>query len=153
MCVEPVALGASPFLPAWAVLPVAGLVMLFVAGHVLAINDARAEVPTRRRRIRTANGVILMWVCALVAYGTSILDPSDARRFVLTWSAVTALVGVAVLLALFDALNTIRMHARARKEIRRELRESIEHLLGESQHQGTLRLAGHDGSDEYDERG
>ena len=58
------ALAANPPLPAIAVVPLALLAMIFIAGHVMAMNDPSSGVPTSRKRIRSANGVMLMWLVA-----------------------------------------------------------------------------------------
>ncbi len=53
-------------LPPWVVLPLAGLTLLVTAAHVLALQTS--DLPSRRRRLRTAAGVLMMLVTGLLAY-------------------------------------------------------------------------------------
>lgn len=141
------ALAANPPLPAIAVVPLALLAMIFIAGHVMAMNDPTSGVPTSRKRIRSANGVMLMWLVALVTYAISILNPEHTSRFVLTWLTIITVVGLVLILALLDVLNTIRLHSAARRIIREELKQGITAALGDHQNSKikpatTPRLAG-----------
>ena len=66
-------LGHDPALPLWAVVPPAAVVMLLLAGHIMAIADAQIE--PRRRRIRSANGILMMLTTALLAHALAIVSP------------------------------------------------------------------------------
>jgi hypothetical protein len=126
----------SAMLPAWLVIPIAGITMLLIAGHVQAIQEL--EMPTRRRRIRTINGVLMIFATALMAYAVSIADsgrvvlsqPEAARHFVLTWGMITTLVGLIVLLAALDSLTTVQQHTKHRRALRARLRQSVEEAIG-----------------------
>jgi len=114
-------------LPAWIVLPLAGLTLLVTAAHVLAIQNP--QVPLRRRRIRTANGLIMMFVIALLAYAIGIAEvvhdpaaaPRETRMFLTVWGAIIGLLGIVVTMAGLDAVHTIRLGVTSRRELRRRL--------------------------------
>ncbi|MBI1189697.1 MAG: hypothetical protein GC200_03325 [Tepidisphaera sp.] len=108
---------AAGLVPSWAVFPLAVLAMLVVAGHVLWLP--RAEMPASRRRIRIANGLLMLFALPLAAYALGIADPSnDKRGFVMAWMLVSGMVTIVLLVALVDLANTWRLH-------RRELRGMI----------------------------
>jgi quinol-cytochrome oxidoreductase complex cytochrome b subunit len=109
-------LSQDPALPLWAVAPPTILVMLFLAGHVNAMREA--DTNPRRRRIRTANGVLMMFTAALLAHALAIVSPSDSRTFLLTWIIIIALLGFIILLALIDALNSYSVYRQAMSRTR-----------------------------------
>jgi len=112
-----IALADGTLVPGWLAIALAGATMLFVAAHVLAIQHL--EMPASRRRIRTVTGVLMLILCAMLAYATGMVDPDEKRDFVLAWMAVIALLGIVLLLAGMDVLNTLRLHRRARADLRR----------------------------------
>ena len=65
-------LASNPILPAWLVLPMAVVTMLVISWHVMAIQ--RAKMPASRKRIRTANGLLMLFLTALLAYALSIMS-------------------------------------------------------------------------------
>ncbi|HPO93837.1 MAG TPA: hypothetical protein PL072_10245 [Phycisphaerales bacterium] len=128
-------LGADPVLPAWLVMPLAGVTLLVIAAHVVAMHVS--EMPVKRRRIRSAAGVLMMMVTALLAYALGVLDalpspasdPQATRAFVLCWLAILGLLMLVVMLAVIDLGHTARLAAAARKDLRRELRLRLEREL------------------------
>lgn len=117
----------STILSPWLVLPLAGVALVVIALHVLA--QQRPDVPDKRRRIRTASGLLMMIVTGLLAYALGI-DPSDVRpatrpehaqSFLLIWLTIIGLVGIIVVLAALDALHTAALAVSER----RRLQESI----------------------------
>lgn len=110
-----VLLAAGPILTPWLVIPIISVAMLLVAGHTLAIQ--RVEMPASRRRIRTANGLIMLVALPMLAYALCIAGPHDKRLFVLAWTAVMGLVGMVIVLALLDIANNLRLYGRGRGEI------------------------------------
>jgi undecaprenyl pyrophosphate phosphatase UppP len=108
-------------MPAWFVLPVATLAMLLLAAHLVALGAVPMDA--RRRRIRVANNVLMMFLTALLAYGFCVVKTTDVRTFVLVWTVVPALLVMVILLALFDMLNSVQIHRRDRRELRRRLSE------------------------------
>jgi hypothetical protein len=93
----------------WAVMPLAALTMLVVAGHVLWLP--RAQMPASRRRIRIVNGLLMLFTLPLAAYALGIADPTnDKRGFVLSWMFVSGAVTIVLLVAIVDLVNTWRLH-------------------------------------------
>lgn len=112
----------------WLAIPIAALGMLLVAGYTLSIQ--RQSVPPARRRLRTAMGVLYIFILAALAFGISIASPADRRTFVLCWMLVVGLVAVSVLLAAADALVTVRSALADRAaDARRASQELAEALL------------------------
>lgn len=126
-----VLLAASTILPGWVVLPVASITMLVVAAHVLATHAG--DLPSRRRRLRTANGVLMMFVTALLAYALGVAgvvtepkaEPEEARRFMLVWLSIVGLLGVVVTLAGADAIATVIHGLGVRRSLRAEMRDGL----------------------------
>ncbi len=127
----------STIAPAWVVLPVAGIALIVLAGHMQAMWEAarRGAVPASRVRIRTVNGFVMMVTACLAAYGFGIVTPSEAGMFVLAWSAVAGLIGIVVMLAVVDAMNTARLSWRVRREAREILRDRVARELAEARAQ------------------
>lgn len=109
-------IAAGPLAPPWAVFPMALITMIIIAGHLRGV--ARADVPASRRRIRTANGWLMMFLAIALACATGVVSTADKRTFVLCWMAVAGLTGMVLLLAWADAFNSLRMHRQARRELR-----------------------------------
>ncbi|MBL8991664.1 MAG: hypothetical protein JNJ48_08820 [Phycisphaerae bacterium] len=107
----------GPIASPWVAVPVVSVAMLLVAAHVLAIQ--RVPMPSSRRRIRTANGLLMLVALPLLAYAVSVVPPADKRPFVLAWMSVMILVSMVLGLALVDIANNIRLFARARAELDR----------------------------------
>jgi hypothetical protein len=109
----------GPLAPAWFVFPMAFLALLVLAAHVAGLS--REEMPDSRRRIRTVNGVLMMFTTPLLAYAFGLADPARPRVFVIVWVLVAGLVTLILFLALSDMLNTWRLNALERRELRRQL--------------------------------
>jgi hypothetical protein len=118
------AISSTPLAPAWLVIPVAIVGLLVVGGHVILID--RAEMPAARKRIRTANGVLMMFTIPLAAAAFSLIAPSAAqsRIFVMTWMLVAGLIVLILFLAVLDLGNTFLMHRKERAELRRQILEA-----------------------------
>jgi uncharacterized membrane protein YozB (DUF420 family) len=122
---------AASLLPAWIVVPVAAAAMLVLAAHVLALQQT--PMPPRRRRIRTANGLLMMLVSSLLAYalgvaptvGNPTTNPEAARTFLLVWSMIMSLLAVIIGLAALDVAHTARLALGVRRKLRDDLREGI----------------------------
>jgi Na+/proline symporter len=70
-----------------------------------------ADVPPSRRGIRRASLVIMFLGLLLAGAGLSLVDPdTQGRAYVMTWSAVLALVFTCIGMALLDVLNNVRLH-------------------------------------------
>lgn len=106
-------------LPALAVFPIAGALMVFLAAHILALR--KANMPESRRRIRIANGWVMLVLTPLVAGLFGYVGPDEPRAFILLSTACVALLGLMVVLAIIDASNNARLASVQRKELHREI--------------------------------
>jgi hypothetical protein len=125
----------DPGVPAVIVIPVAALAMLVIAAHVVALQ--RSSVPPTRRRIRTACGVLMLFLAALLAHALTmgpaaphpVLAPAQTRAFLLIWLVIISLVLMVVILAAADAAYSTAVAYSTRRRLRRDLaRELGEHL-------------------------
>ena len=115
----------APILPFWLVGPIAGVTMILLAGHLLALRGARATMPASRHRIRTVNGGIMLVAVPMLCSAFSVISPGDARAFTLIWFACIGLLGIIVTLAALDAVNNTRLMVLDRRRLREELGRSI----------------------------
>ncbi|MBN8645427.1 MAG: hypothetical protein J0L61_09345 [Planctomycetes bacterium] len=110
----------ATLVPLWAAAPVAAVLMLAVATHAVSIGSS--DHPASRKRIRQANGALILLVIPLITAGVSVLDPTaNPREWTLVWLAVFALLGIIVTLAVTDVLNTLRLARTARRAMHRRL--------------------------------
>lgn len=107
---------AGPALPLWAVAPPCLLLMLVLAGYVMALKEA--DVPESRRRIRTAGCIVMMMTQPMIVYLFAIVTPSSPRKFMLTWAMLIGLLGMLVFLALVDVINNFRLHTKMKNQLR-----------------------------------
>ena len=122
---------AQTMISPWIVLPLAGLTMLIVGAHVLAVQVS-AMHPVRKR-LRIANGLLMMFVAATLAYALGgvhlVADPrqhpEQARAFVIVWAVIVGLLAVVVALAVADAVGTAGWGWRKHRALRKEYRESL----------------------------
>lgn len=123
-------IGSGPVAPAWLIVPLAILAMLVIAAHILVLP--KVEMPDSRRRIRTANGMLMLFTTPIFAYALAIADPAqDQRAFVLSWMMVAGLLVIILLVAMFDIANTFRLHREHLRALREELkREREEEIRG-----------------------
>ncbi len=130
-------LARSTVLPPWVVLPIAALALLVIAAHIMAMYEV--EMPIRRRRIRTASGLLMMLITGLLAYALSLapvggeapLRQDHASVFLQVWLMIIVLIGMVVLLAGLDAIETLRLGVQSRRQMRRRLRENMERIVAE----------------------
>jgi hypothetical protein len=108
-----VTLAAGPMVTPWLTIPLAAIGLILLAGYTLAIQ--RDDVPLARRKVRTALGVLNMFIIAAFTYGVSIANPADQKAFAVCWMLVVGLVVVSVLLAVLDAAITVRIAVRERR--------------------------------------
>ncbi|TVQ59374.1 MAG: hypothetical protein EA379_11020 [Phycisphaerales bacterium] len=107
---------AAGVLPAWLIMPVALLGMLFIAWYTVAVE--RSDHPVSRKRIRTANGWVMLLAAPLVGAGFSLVNAeSQPRAFLLVWAAAMLLVLLSVALAIADMFNTMRLARKKREEL------------------------------------
>ena len=120
----------GPIAPTWFVLPLALIALVLQAGYLIAIRELGPDrMPPSRRRIRVATGWLSMFAIPLSAYGFGIARPSEAGTFTVVWMLVIGLISAIVMLAVLDAINTIRIHRRDGEKVHRELRENLQRDL------------------------
>jgi len=113
-------LPTAPLAPTWLVLPLAGILLLFLAGYIQSLQSG--EVPPKRRRIRTANTLLMMLATPVIAYAFGVVAPANARMFLLAWLAITGLLTIIIVLAGMDAMYSVRLHREQRRAVRESLR-------------------------------
>lgn len=113
----------APLAPTWLVLPLAGGVLLLLAGYWSSLQSG--DGPPKRRRIRSANTVLMMLATPVIAYAFGVVAPANARMFLLAWLAVTGLLAIMILLAGLDALYSMRLHREQRRAVRQALRDRL----------------------------
>jgi len=104
----------SPFV----IVPLALMAMLIVSAHVTITQASNA--PASRKRIRIANGWVMLLALPLIAAGVSLVSAeTQPRLFLIVWICVILLLALSVFLAILDATNTLRLarHARQRQRI------------------------------------
>lgn len=123
-------LGApSQLAPAWLVVPLAAGIVVLIWMHLSRMS--RSEMPESRRRIRSANGLLLLLLPPLMTYALTMVSPQHPLEFVLAWAAVAALLALVVMMAVVDAMNTLRLARRARQELRLEVLRLRASILGD----------------------
>jgi len=115
--------GGGGGLPWWVVVPLTAVVMLTIAAHVLAVQSA--EMPASRRRIRLANGMLMLVTTPMLAFAVTVSHRGSPRAFAAAWVLVMALLAMIVFLALLDIANTVRLNARERAALGREAAEAL----------------------------
>ncbi len=111
--------------PIWATGPLALALMGAVMVHLLVLAP-RVE-PASRRRIRTVNGWVMLVAVPMVAAGFSVVSPTTQPAvWVLVWMVAIGLIVLAVLLAVIDAANTVRLHRRLRDHLRQGMEGEVE---------------------------
>ncbi len=110
----------GPLITPWIVMPVAGALLIVIGAHLNAL--ASAPMPASRRRIRVVNGWLMLLTTPLAAYAFAMATPSNTRLFVLIWLAVVGLIGIIVMLAVMDLLNTQRLYRGIQRELKQEIK-------------------------------
>ncbi len=110
----------QPLLPMWATGPLAVVLLLALAAHVLWL--LHAKMPDSRRRIRLMTGVLMMMGAPLGVYAFSVVTPSTPRNFAIAWLLLGAITLTVLLLAILDIANTWRLHFDEQREVSRNIR-------------------------------
>ena len=126
-----------PIVP-WSIAgPLAALAVCLVGLHLYLIGHSGA--PASTRRIRTANGLVMLVLIPALACGLSLVhkgSAGEARVFVLTWMLIVGLVGIVLGLALIDLMNNLRLTVKTRR-LRNQL--AAEHLALAAMHVAMVR--------------
>jgi len=102
------------------VFPFSILVVVVLAVHAAVL--LRTNMPTSRKRIRIANAALMLFTTPIIAYGFGWVDPDvQDRPFVVTWTLIAGLVVLVLFLALFDAVNNLRLQRSELRTVRREV--------------------------------
>ena len=108
-------------LPAIVIVPVSALLMIFVAIHLVRVTR-HPKLPPSRRRIRQANTTLLLAAIPFLAIGLSLVNPDDEpRRLAFAWLTTICLLGMSIMLAMLDMLNTARLFRSHRRRLRADL--------------------------------
>ena len=103
--------------PMWISGPLAMLTLVVVAAHLMAMRSA--DMPESRRRIRTANGWLILITTPVLAIAFSVVSPANPRRFAMVWAVAIALLGLVILMAFVDIANNLRLANHQRRELGR----------------------------------
>jgi len=77
------------------------------------VRLGRPGVPASRRSIRRFVTAMMILTVPLLVLGMSVHDPEvNHRGYILTWTAVLAMIAVIVLGALIDVINNLRLYQR-----------------------------------------
>lgn len=111
---------AASLLPPIVVLPITAGVMGLLVWHWASLR--RAPHPPSRKRIRSANAMLMLAIVPLFAAGVSLVHSQrQPRLWLLIWLSVICLVWMSVMLALLDMLNTLRIAKARRRDLRGRL--------------------------------
>ncbi len=101
----------ASLIPAWFCVPVAAMLFAIVALHLR--TTARSDHPPSRKRIRLANGILILINLPLLTAGFSLVNPNvHPKPWVLIWVAAMVLLACNVGLAILDVVNTLRLTRR-----------------------------------------
>ncbi len=105
---------------------VPGLIVLglIIVGYWLRLG--RASVPESRCTIRRISLALMMLSLPVLGKGLSFLDPKvEATSYLRTWTVAFILLGLVVISALVDAMNSVRL---IQHEQKREMLEAAKSL-------------------------
>jgi hypothetical protein len=114
---------ASAMVSPWIVLPIAAIAILLLA--LQAVWTQRDSMPVVRRQIRTAGATLHLFTVVALAIGLGIIDPADRRMFVMIWLIIMMLVGLSVVIALLDVLQSLREARAEQAALKRELADRL----------------------------
>ena len=117
-------------LPPIVVIPMAGLTILIILAHLVALR-ASPEMPLSRKRIRSSSAVVMLITTIVLAYAFGFARIDDPRQFTLSWFSAVMLLMMVLLLATLDAANNIRL-ARIHKERIRKAARDLHHAIVEA---------------------
>lgn len=116
----------EPIASPWIVFPIAMILLIAVAGHMIALRELpHGKMPESRRRIRIATGWVVMLTIPLSAYGFGIASTANPQVFVLVWTTVVLLIGGVLVLAVLDMLNSARINRAERDQLSMDLQRML----------------------------
>ncbi len=109
--------------PAWAVLPLAAIVVAWALWYAWGLQQ-RTDITPKRRWFRTINAVVIVLLTGFMAYGlTGVSWTARPRAFVIAWTSAMSLALVMGALALLDSWHTTSLSMRAAGRLKRDLRK------------------------------
>lgn len=113
--------------PMWISGPLAMITLVVVAAHLLAMRGA--AMPESRRRIRTANGWLILVATPVLAIAFSVVSPDHPRRFALVWAVAIAMLGLIIVMAFVDMANNLRLAHLQRRQFGRSMGHELRQHL------------------------
>lgn len=121
---------SASLLPWWLTIGPIALMMIVVAAHMVAIGRlGPGDEPASRRRVRLANGGVILILLPVLFMGFSIVTPDDRRAWLLTWLSAMGLLAIVIVLAGLDLLNTARLSAKEAIQLRRAQAQAAQEAL------------------------
>ncbi|MBS0196075.1 MAG: hypothetical protein JSR77_04895 [Planctomycetes bacterium] len=113
------AISNTPFAPRNLVIVLAGLTFLLLLIHMRGL--IRHPMPASRRRIRLANGALMLATTPVTAYALGFVSPAQTRPFTFAWVLVTGMVIIVIFMAMLDIFNNWRLGAKEHREMAGEI--------------------------------
>ncbi len=114
----------DPIIPLWITCSLAIGLLLAISMHTAIL--IRSTEPASRTRIRLANSAIMALATPLFVIGFSVIDHSTRpREWAMVWMLAGGLLALSVLLAMADAVNTMRLAVNTQRELRVHLRRTL----------------------------
>ncbi|MEQ8844540.1 MAG: hypothetical protein RIB58_06770 [Phycisphaerales bacterium] len=118
--------------PIWISGPLAMLALVVVAAHLMAMRGA--TMPESRKRIRTANGWLILITVPMLAIAFSVVSPQQPRQFALVWAVAMMLIALVIIMAFVDMANNLRLSRKNRQKLQRELGRQLRSSLANEGH-------------------
>lgn len=120
-----------PLVPIKYSLPFAIIFLIVLTLYWFALRSNK--VPRSRRRIRRANILVQTVLVPTLVYALSIPSSmSYLSKFLLSWIAVIGLLLLSVILAVFDTINSLRIHRKYNKTFQQEKQTIINKISYET---------------------
>lgn len=103
----------------WVSGPMAMVTLVVVAAHLIAMRTA--DMPESRRRIRTANGWLMMVAVPVLVVAFSVVHTGSPRPFALVWGVAIMLLALVLAMAFLDMANNLRLARIQQRQLRREM--------------------------------
>lgn len=113
--------------PIWVSGPLAMLTLVVVAAHLIAMRGA--AMPESRKRIRTANGWLILITAPVLAIAFSVVSPQQPRQFAMVWAVAMLLIAMVLIMAFVDMANNLRLARRHRQQLKKDLGHHLRSTL------------------------
>jgi hypothetical protein len=121
---------AATHLDPWLTVSLAAIVLVGMAWYWPRL--AAPEIPRIRRRIRRASLLVGLLGVVGAALGFGLIDPDRTPiPYLFAWAGAGLAIGTVVLLAVVDALVSVRIHRQAMGAVRRESAASLGRAIDE----------------------